>query len=157
MSTTIGRVSRFSVVGVFNTLFNFLVLNFCYYKLGVNKIVANIIATSLALLISFVLNRKFVFAHKGNWRHQFMLFALITVAGSLILNNSIYAASVFLLKSASVGISHALNSIVNLQPTFILINGSAIIATLFSMVWNYNWYHRVVFRGGGDAAKTLED
>lgn len=148
------RVLRFGIVGVANTLLNFIILNLAFYKLGVGKITANIIATCCALVFSFILNRKFVFAHKGHWLKSFITFAVVTAIGTLIINNGVYILALAALKNH---VSHDVSSWISgmglkLSPDFIDINGSAIIATLFSMVWNYTGYRKIVFTEKADVS-----
>ena len=143
------KIFRFSVVGILNTLLNFAVLNFSFYELGLNKIVSNVIATCIAMMLSFFLNRKFVFVHKGPWLRQLMLFVFFTAIGMLLINNAVYIVMLALLGHYSHLIVQAGRAIgVQLKPSFVQINGSAIVATFFSMVWNYCGYQKVVFRTG---------
>jgi len=135
------RVLRFAIVGAFNTLVNFIILNISFYELGISKISSNIVATSCALIISFYLNRNFVFAHKGHWLKQFLTFAIVTAIGTLAINNLVYIVALHLLKSVS--------------SDFIQINGSAVIATLFSMVWNYTGYRLIVFKKVNTNEETI--
>ncbi len=148
------RILRFAAVGIINTSINFLILNFSFYRLGLGKIAANVVATSVALIISFVLNREFVFIHRGHWIKQFLTFALVTAIGTLVINNAVYILALSVLKGHfSYDVSNWLRDAgIKLSRDFIEINCSALIATVFSMVWNYTGYRKVVFR----EAKTDE-
>ena len=55
-----GDKIRFVIVGGANTALDFLVL-FLFVNLGVDKIVANYISTSVALIFSFFANKSFTF------------------------------------------------------------------------------------------------
>jgi len=140
------RTIRFIFIGIINTSINFVILNIAFYFLGFTKVWSNIFATSVALVISFILNKNFVFAHKGAWFKPFLLFLAVSISGTLILNNTIYALSINAFRTYDVSISHQLHSLnIPISPSFVSINGSAAIATIFSMLWNYNWYKKVVF------------
>jgi len=142
------RIVRFALVGLSNTLVNFIILNAAFYALGVNKIAANLIATTCALLYSFALNRTFVFAHTGHWLKLFIRFVAVTAAGTLLLNNAVYILVLQLTGGTiSTGLSRFLHGLgLPISPDFVHINLSAIIATCFSMIWNYTGYRFIVFR-----------
>lgn len=141
------RVFRFAVVGVVNTIFNFVVLNFSFYELRQSKIVSNVIATGCALLLSFILNRTFVFMHHGHWVKKLLLFACVTIVGTLLVNNVVYILSLSVLRTYSYDITSVLRHLhLKAAPDFIEINGSAAVATLFSLAWNYNGYRKIVFK-----------
>lgn len=140
-------VVRFGIVGAVNTLFNYLVLNAAYYTFVYNKVVANIISTSLTIVLSFNLNRIFVFKHQDKAINKFLIFALITALGALVVNNLVFIMSLRLFYALSVSLSLTLGkSGINIRQDFIQINLSATVATLFSMFWNYNGYKRIVFK-----------
>lgn len=136
------RVLRFALVGVTNTLVNFIILNAVFHVFGVNKIAANLIATSCALVYSFLLNRSYVFAHKGRWQSQFLRFFAVTAVGTLLLNNAVFALGLHLFAGLSVTVAHA----AQLSADTVQINCSALLATMFGMVWNYLGYKILVFR-----------
>ncbi len=142
------RKVRFVIVGIGNTVFNFAVLNFCFYVLGQGKIVSSIIATICAVILSFFFNRNFVFKHTGRSWRQPILFAAVTLSGVLLLQNSVYALLVFLLRDYMGGISNAIHSLtrIRLGNDFLLINLSNAAASLCTMLWNYNGYRLLVFK-----------
>lgn len=142
------RIVRFVLVGLSNTLVNFIILNAAFYLLGVNKIAANLIATTCALLYSFVLNRTFVFAHTGHWLKLFIRFVTVTAAGTLLLNNAVYILALQLTGGTiSISLSRFLHGLgLPISPDFVHINLSSVIATCFSMMWNYTGYRFIVFR-----------
>jgi putative flippase GtrA len=139
---------RFGIVGISNTLLNFAVLNFAFYFLKTNKIVSSIIATICAVSISFFLNRNFVFKHKGRSIIQPVLFVAVTLSGVLVMQNSIYALFVFILRDHSFWLIKSVHSVsgITLTDDFVDINLSNLIASLFAMVWNYNGYRWFVFK-----------
>jgi len=51
---------RFAAVGVFNTLLDFCIFGLLANIIGVDKVVSNIISTTICITISFILNYKFV-------------------------------------------------------------------------------------------------
>ena len=84
----IGKFIKFGLVGVFNTLINwiiFAVLNF----VGVYYIIANVIAYVIATINSYIWNSRWVFKYKGEDKKETTTkFILLNLAG-LALNTMI--------------------------------------------------------------------
>jgi len=56
---------RFGLVGVVNTVVDFIVLNVLVSVVGIAIVPANIVSTTVAMLTSFTLNKKAVFQGSG--------------------------------------------------------------------------------------------
>lgn len=119
---------RFVLVGGTNTVIDFAIL-FGLTFLGLDKIIANYISTSVALVFSFFANKSFTFKNtSGNARRQFVLFLVVTLTGLWIIQPLIIwgytttfgdsASSLFVAK---------------------------LIATVVTLIWNYLFYSRFVF------------
>lgn len=142
------RLTRFVVVGLGNTALNFLVLNFAFYALHQSKLRASLIATSCAVALSFVLNRNFVFMDKTRPLRQLVLFVLVTVGGVLVVQNSVYALGIAALRGHEAWLLGSLRGIgLHVSRDFVDINLSNCLASLVVMVWNYNGYRWLVFKG----------
>lgn len=126
------RYARFLLVGAGNTAINFVVLNVSFYSLHQNRIASSILATSCAVIFSFVFNRSFVFRDKSQPLKKFAHFTIVSAVGVLLIQTSIYAVGVFLLQ-------HVVSS------NFVIINLSNLIASFVVMFWNYNGYRLLVF------------
>ena len=59
------RFSRFLLVGVFNTLLGWVIIFGGMYLLGMSPEASNVLGYSIGLLVSFVLNRTFIFRSSG--------------------------------------------------------------------------------------------
>lgn len=128
-----GDKLRFVIVGGANTALDFLVL-FLFVNLGVDKIVANYISTSVALVFSFFANKSFTFKNTDkNAKKQFAIFLAVTLAGLWILQ------PIIIWISTSVLDPYITNENISL---FI----AKLIATVGSLVWNYLFYSRLVFK-----------
>jgi putative flippase GtrA len=128
-----GEKIRFIIVGGANTAIDFGFL-FLFTNLGVNKIVANYISTSIALIFSFFVNKSFTFKNKTeNAKKQFALFLVITVAGLWLLQPVIIWACTAILSPY-------------ISNDNILLFIAKLIATIASLVWNYLLYSRLVFK-----------
>ena len=124
---------RFALVGGFNTALDFGLL-FLFVSLGVDKIVANYLSTSVAFIFSFFANKTFTFKAKGgNAKREFIAFMLVTLFGLWVLQPLVIA-----------GITAALQP-TSLSDSLILLIAK-LIATIVSLVWNYVLYARVVFK-----------
>lgn len=124
---------RFLVVGGLNTLVDFALL-IILTTVGVDKIVANYISTSSAFLFSFALNKNYTFkSKKTNTKKEFILFAAVTLSGLWILQPAIFYLMDF-----------ALSTIIADKQVLLVVE--KIIATTLTLIWNYVFYSRVVFR-----------
>ena len=127
---------RFVLVGALNTAVDFIILLLLATSIGVPASIANIISTSIALLVSYVLNKKAVFGNTDtNNRTQFILFVLVTLFGLWVLQ-TIIITIVSSILSQWLGIA-ATNAAILII--------AKLAATVVSLTWNYLWYSRVVF------------
>ena len=127
-----GDKFRFAIVGGANTALDFFVL-FLLVNLGVNKVIANFISTSVALVFSFFVNKSFTFKNTDkNARKQFIVFLLITLTGLWLLQPVIIWVTSLILGTY-------------ISSENILLFVGKMIATVASLVWNYILYSRFVF------------
>ena len=124
---------RFILVGICNTAIDFTIL-FSLKVLGLPAISANIISTTAAFCFSFFANKKYTFrGNSGNLKKQIPLFIIVTLAGLW----GVQTGVIFL-------VSHLLGSSTLSSDIILLI--AKIAATVASLVWNYTFYSRIVFR-----------
>ena len=124
---------KFIVVGGINTLIDFILL-FFFTGIGMNKLIANYFSTGIALLFSFIANKKFTFkSTTGDAKRQFVLFLGVTIVGLWVLQPLVLWISTSALED------YISNESINL---FI----AKVIATCVSLVWNYLLYSRLVFK-----------
>lgn len=125
---------RFGLVGALNTLVDFCIFLTLAELAHVETFVANIISTTCAVAISYLLNKKTVFKDTDpSNKRQVALFIIVTLSGLWILQNVI----IFIVSS---GLSYTLGS-----SNVITLLVAKLIATVASLVWNYLWYSRVIF------------
>lgn len=149
------RVIRFVIIGITNAAITFAILNISYYRLHQTKILSSIIATSCALIFSFIMNRGFVFGDKSKKaRQQLPAFLIVTISGSLVVLNIVYAITLHLLNGHEGSIINLISDItsVSLSSSFIDINLSTVCGAIAAMLWNYNGYKWFVFKGESDNA-----
>ncbi len=124
---------RFIIVGGTNTTIDFIIL-FGLTFLGVDKFVANFFSTGIALIFSFFANKTFTFKDKTeNAKKQFVLFLVITLFGLWVIQPLVIWGVTVLLEPFIT------NDAINL---FI----AKLIATVASLIWNYIFYSRFVFK-----------
>jgi len=124
---------RYGVVGIANTVLDFSLL-FIFVALGIDKIPANYLSTGVSMVFSFYANRRFTFKHTGDQkRKQFTLFVAVTVAGMWAIQPLVIWIVTNMLSPYIANLSIQL---------FI----AKIIATGASLVWNYIFYSRLVFK-----------
>lgn len=123
----------FCSIGILNTVVD-ISLYLLLRSSGMTVLVANIISTSVALCISYFLNRKYTFRSTTNPRSNVVPFLLVTLTGLWVLQPILIYFSLNLLEQLSMQSSTQLDLVAKL------------IATIFTLVWNYILYKKVVFR-----------
>ena len=112
---------RFLLVGGTNTAIDFGLL-FILNSFGLPRVLSNTISTGVAFIFSFFANRNFTFsANSGNIKKQMTLFIIVTLFGLWVIQPIIIS----LISNLLVG---------------------KIIATAVTLVWNYLFYSRLVFK-----------
>ena len=112
---------RFLLVGGTNTAIDFGLL-FILNSFGLPRVSSNTISTGVAFIFSFFANRNFTFsANSGNIKKQITLFIIVTLFGLWVIQPIIIS----LISNLLVG---------------------KIIATAVTLVWNYLFYSRLVFK-----------
>ena len=143
------RVSRFVAVGIFNTIVDFTILNTLVFIFDLGKLPANIISTLTAMSISYLLNHGFVFKdeHSRSGK-QFALFLSITAFGLLVIQNIVIYIFVHFITWPADVIHAILDTTLpnSFSQEFVRLNVAKVIATLITMVWNYELYKRFVFK-----------
>lgn len=143
------RLAKFIIIGVANAAISFGILNLSFYYFHQTKIISSLIGTTCALGFSFFMNRNFVFMSKTeSAKKQIIPFVFVTVTGSLVLLNLVYAVSVAYLNKYGAGLTVALNNAtgMSLKQSLVDINLSTAVGAGFALVWNYNGYRLFVFK-----------
>jgi putative flippase GtrA len=150
---TAHRTVRFVLVGATNTAINFVILNACFYTLHLNRYLAAFTATVIAVAISFVLNRSFVFGSHDRPVKQLVMFIVVTLSGVLLVQNALYALSNWVIAGHETWLIDAVHAMVGLKlgTNFVDINVSNVVGAIGAMVWNYNGYRLFVFKDKKEA------
>lgn len=154
MTASIGgvaQVGKFGVVGILNTLIDFVVFNLLSSKrIGFSKVTANICSTTLAMIFSFFANRQAVFSGgNSNPFTQAVLFFVITGFGLYVLQTGALHVLVDVWRWPRRLVDRVLK-ITGLNKRFstdfVLKNGAKAGASILSLTWNFFLYKYVVFR-----------
>lgn len=131
----------FSIIGIFNTFFD-IALYFVIYNASKSIIIANLLATSAALVGSYLLNSKLTFKTKQWTAKSFIGFVVVTVFGLWVLQTAAIYGLTHLLKSVPENLWQHLGSFETSAKTLI----PKLLATVITFVWNYLWYNKVIFK-----------
>jgi putative flippase GtrA len=146
------RVVRFMVVGIFNTLLDFLLFNIFLIISGNAEsklvvVICNTISATMVAILSFFLNRRYVFQSEHTPNHYTVYFVAITLGGLYLVQNTLIYVALHAFSGAANSLSLTLSNLgLPFSQRFILVNAAKAIGTLGSMTWNYLWYKHVVFK-----------
>lgn len=126
----------FSVIGGINTALDFIIL-FVLVSFGVKIFIANIFSTGTTFIISFLMNKKITFKSVSNNKkeliREMVLFILVTLFGLWVIQNIVISTAMPIFE----------NLLKNKRISLLL---SKLIATIFSLIWNFILYKKVVFK-----------
>lgn len=149
VSLSLAEKGRFVVVGVINTATDFVLLNLLVSFASLPLYGANLISAFLAMCVSFILNKNFVF-RKGTQADPREFFTFIGV--TLLSIWGVQTLVIFLLTQqfpqplfTIADAVHSTGLAQSFSIEFIVNNMTKIIATAASLVWNYLFYKYVVF------------
>lgn len=131
----IWQIAKFGFVGVLNTAIDFGVLNALIALTtitgGVGIIALNIVSFSIAVINSYFWNKQWVFSagKKGN----FLTFLVVTLIGLSINTGTVYALTTYMGPDSTSSQTQWANL-------------AKVIATCFSLVWNFVGYKLIVFK-----------
>lgn len=132
---------RFVLVGISNTVLDFVVLNVLLFC-KVDILFANTISTGIAMLYSFFMNKKWTFRNSGNnYIKEVILFFIFTIIGIWVIQNGcIYLLNIVI---PDLGL-----------PEVIYNNAIKLAASIPSLTWNYLTYNRFVFTNNKKESAT---
>lgn len=147
---------KFVIVGIGNTILDFGLMN--VFSLFLPTPIPNFLSTGIAMLSSFFFNKKWTFdSHsksRKELRREIILFFIFTIIGIWIIQTPLmYLISAFIPRGirdfATVHFgAHFAN--------FLITNFAKVVASVFSMTWNFLTYKRIVFRDQPKAEESAE-
>lgn len=159
------RVSLFAYIGVINTIADIVLLNILRVITHTTSdqasqlIVLNLISAGTIAVMSFFLNRRYVFKSKHTKNQMIVPFMLVTLSGIFVLQSIVIAFALrvfdplanFLMETVQ---QLGLPVFQNFTFNFYEANLAKVCATAASMVWNYSLYKKIVFKPHTPVQKT---
>ncbi len=147
----LAQIGKFGLVGILNTLIDFAIFNFLSSKrVGLSKIRANLVSTTVAMIFSFFANQRFVFQSQGgNFWQQAISFYLVTAFGLYVLQNVVIwlvTKKMAWLQSLILSVAGLFGLRKRLSDDFIIKNCAKLAATVVSLTWNFVMFKKVVFK-----------
>ncbi len=100
----------FGLIGLLNTVLSYGITNVCYYAFGLHEQISNLFAFLITVLISYLLNSRFVFEKdKQPWH-----LALAKVYASYAFTELILMGVLLFIEERLFGIPHYIATFVNL-------------------------------------------
>ena len=133
---------RFVAAGVLNTGIDFTIFNLAIFAFGFKTWLANLCSTTIAMVISYFVNKVLVFDDRQAMNHrQFLAFIAVTVVGLWGLQTVIVVGLSKALRPAAAAILGGSATTVH----WLTSNVAKAVGTVASAVWNYLWYDRTIF------------
>lgn len=144
------KLALFSLIGVFNTLFDIVVYT-VILDINHSILIANTVSTTLALLGSYFLNSRITFKSKRWTPRNFIMFVVVTLFGLWVLQTSAIYLIASLFKHTPSHYWQILGRFDHIAQQVI----PKLIATVVTFVWNYTWYNKVIFRESDKQTSVL--
>ena len=106
---------KFGMVGAVNTILSYLITNTCYYALHLHEQICNLISFLITVLISFLLNSRFVFRQEESRQPWYQ--ALAKVYASYALTELVLMGLLLFVQERLLGIPHFIATFLNLCVT----------------------------------------
>ncbi len=107
------QFAKFGLVGVLNTALSYLITNVCYYCFHLHEQICNLISFLITVLISYLLNNRFVFAQKEDEKQPWYR-TLAKVYASYALTELGGAGLLLFVQERLLGIPHFIATFLNL-------------------------------------------
>lgn len=104
---------KFGMVGAVNTILSYIITNACYYGLHFHEQLCNLISFLITVLISFLLNSRFVFRQQEEVRQPWYK-ALAKVYASYALTELVLMGILLFIQERLLGIPHFIATFLNL-------------------------------------------
>ena len=104
---------KFGMVGAVNTVLSYLITNACYYGFHLHEQICNLISFVITVLISYLLNSRFVFRQQDGNRQPWYR-ALAKVYASYALTELVLMGILLFIQERLLGIPHFIATFMNL-------------------------------------------
>ncbi|MCM1326351.1 MAG: GtrA family protein [Bacteroidales bacterium] len=114
--TALIQFIKFGMVGAINTILSYLITNGCYYIFHLHEQICNLINFVITVLISYLLNSRFVFREKEEDGQPWYK-ALAKVYASYALTELLLMGVLLYIEERRLGIPHYIATFINLCVT----------------------------------------
>ena len=104
---------KFGMVGAVNTVLSYLITNACYYGFHLHEQICNLLSFLITVLISYLLNSRFVFRQREGERQPWYK-ALAKVYASYALTELVLMGILLFVQERLLGIPHYIATFLNL-------------------------------------------
>ncbi|TAL15320.1 GtrA family protein [Patescibacteria group bacterium] len=144
------KIVIFSLIGIFNTLFD-LVLYVIFQNLTHSILIANIIATSAALTGSYFLNSRLTFKSKKWNLKSFVLFVSVTIFGLWFLQTGFIYLVTPLMNAVPEFLWHITGPFEDTAKVIV----PKVLSVVVTFAWNFIWYNKVIFKKDSTADQVI--
>lgn len=123
----------FLAIGATNTVIDFGLLFVFKTILHLIPIISNILSTTISMIFSFFMNKKFTFSDDSKSAKQAILFIVVTLFGLWVIQSGI----IYVIDVTTLHVIENEN---------IRLFVAKILATVVTLVWNFVMYKKVVFK-----------
>ena len=110
---SLNQFIKFGMVGAINTILSYLITNASYYGFHLHEQVCNLISFLITVLISYLLNSRFVFRQQEGARQPWYT-ALAKVYASYALTELVLMGILLFIQERLLGIPHFIATFLNL-------------------------------------------
>lgn len=144
--TQFAQISRFGLVGVLNTIVDFVIYNLLIQFFIVPVVIASVISGTIAMINSFVFNQRFTFRAKKVDARQTLYFFMLTIFGLYVIRSlMVYWLTKTWIAPAKL-VYHLTNFLkLPLTQAFVTRNFALVAAIVVVLVYNYITYKKFVF------------
>jgi putative flippase GtrA len=133
------KVLKFLFVGLFNTGVDFAFFNLIILFFKISPVLANIFSTSIAISISYFLNKNFVFSQSGKARIMSVVFFVVfTLFGLWVIQGFVITLVLHFIDLHYSTVMLGNKKLAN--------NVAKLIASAITMVWNFFLYDLIIFK-----------
>ncbi len=149
--------SKFVIVGIGNTILDFGLMNI--FSIFIPAAFANFLSTGIAMISSFYFNKKWTFSSTARSRkdliRQTIMFFLFTVVGIWLIQTPL----MWLISNTFNHVFPHFSFVIFEHDfaKFLVDNSAKVVASVFSLTWNFLTYKRFVFKNNNVKTEKAEE
>lgn len=150
------QIIRFAVVGCFNTVLDFTILNILVGIIRLPMLLSNTVSVTVCISVSYLLNHYIVFrqSQKPSLQNYAKFFAITGISVILVQNTVLYIIDHSFTMKPGQGLTVLGHFVLGKT---IELNAAKVAAVLFGMAWNFLLYKYVVFKTKDSTSSESEE